>query len=160
MRSLNGSKAENWKKQSLHSCCINKCDAKNIRFIIAFWLTDALRSSKMCGLIFGGVPEWSKGADCKSAGSTFGGSNPPPSTISMNRCWQDKLWLAAGRLSQMGRVWTDRGSTKIAGSNFERRVFCGGPKGERQDAWSNPPPSTISLKMGSFTDCSAGVVQW
>ena len=28
----------------------------------------------------GGVPERPKGADCKSAGSTFGGSNPPPST--------------------------------------------------------------------------------
>ena len=29
---------------------------------------------------FGGVPERSKGADCKSVGSAFGGSNPPPST--------------------------------------------------------------------------------
>ena len=28
----------------------------------------------------GGVPERSKGADCKSVGSAFGGSNPPPST--------------------------------------------------------------------------------
>ncbi len=28
----------------------------------------------------GGVPEWSKGADCKSAGKAFGGSNPPPTT--------------------------------------------------------------------------------
>ena len=31
-------------------------------------------------LFFGGVPERSKGADCKSVGSAFGGSNPPPST--------------------------------------------------------------------------------
>jgi hypothetical protein len=29
----------------------------------------------------GEVPEWSKGADCKSAGEAFGGSNPPLSTI-------------------------------------------------------------------------------
>ena len=29
----------------------------------------------------GGVPERSKGADCKSAGEAFGGSNPPPTTI-------------------------------------------------------------------------------
>ena len=29
----------------------------------------------------GGVPERSKGADCKSAGSAFEGSNPSPSTI-------------------------------------------------------------------------------
>ena len=32
-------------------------------------------------LKLGGVPEWPKGSDCKSDGSTFGGSNPPPSTI-------------------------------------------------------------------------------
>jgi hypothetical protein len=28
----------------------------------------------------GEVPEWPKGADCKSAGEAFGGSNPPLST--------------------------------------------------------------------------------
>src|SRR6266850_635733 len=28
----------------------------------------------------GGVPEWTKGADCKSAGLAFEGSNPSPST--------------------------------------------------------------------------------
>src|SRR5690606_10416574 len=27
-----------------------------------------------------GFPSWPKGADCKSAGVAFGGSNPPPST--------------------------------------------------------------------------------
>ena len=32
---------------------------------------------------YGGVPEWPKGADCKSVVSDFGGSNPPsPTTIS------------------------------------------------------------------------------
>ena len=30
---------------------------------------------------YGGVPEWSKGTDCKSVGDAFGGSNPPPTTI-------------------------------------------------------------------------------
>ena len=29
---------------------------------------------------YGRVPEWPKGADCKSASTAFGGSNPPPST--------------------------------------------------------------------------------
>ena len=29
---------------------------------------------------FGWVPEWPKGADCKSVVDDFGGSNPPPST--------------------------------------------------------------------------------
>ena len=30
---------------------------------------------------FGGIPEWLKGADCKSAGTAFDGSNPSPTTI-------------------------------------------------------------------------------
>ena len=34
------------------------------------------------GLVrLGEVPEWLNGADCKSAGSAYGGSNPPLSTI-------------------------------------------------------------------------------
>jgi hypothetical protein len=31
--------------------------------------------------LIGEVPEWPKGADCKSAGEAFGGSNPPLSTM-------------------------------------------------------------------------------
>ena len=30
---------------------------------------------------YGGIPEWPKGTDCKSAGNAFGGSNPPPPTF-------------------------------------------------------------------------------
>ncbi len=30
---------------------------------------------------FGGIPEWPKGADCKSASTSFDGSNPSPTTI-------------------------------------------------------------------------------
>ena len=29
---------------------------------------------------YGGIPEWPKGADCKSVVSDFGGSNPPSPT--------------------------------------------------------------------------------
>ena len=38
-------------------------------------------SSPIIGLhesAFGWIPEWPKGADCKSVGTAFGGSNPPP----------------------------------------------------------------------------------
>ena len=56
-------------------------------------LTAAYCSSKIRGLILGGVPERPKGADCKSAGSTFGGSNPPPSTIS---CTVKKVSITDG----------------------------------------------------------------
>ena len=30
---------------------------------------------------YGWLPEWPKGADCKSVGNAFGGSNPPPPTF-------------------------------------------------------------------------------
>lgn len=32
----------------------------------------------------GGVPEWTKGADCKSAGAAFRGSNPLPPTVKIS----------------------------------------------------------------------------
>ncbi len=37
------------------------------------------QNTQACSLC-GGVPERPKGSDCKSDGSAFGGSNPPPST--------------------------------------------------------------------------------
>ncbi len=40
-------------------------------------------SSPIASSSRGGVPEWLKGADCKSVGDAFGGSNPPPSTIQL-----------------------------------------------------------------------------
>jgi hypothetical protein len=46
-------------------------------------LTGVPGQIKIRGLRFGGVPEWPKGSDCKSDGSAFGGSNPPPSTTVM-----------------------------------------------------------------------------
>ena len=34
---------------------------------------------------YGSVPEWPKGADCKSVGFAFGGPNPPAPTKTRNR---------------------------------------------------------------------------
>ena len=31
-------------------------------------------------ILYGGIPEWPKGTDCKSAGYAYGGSNPPAPT--------------------------------------------------------------------------------
>ena len=33
---------------------------------------------------YGGIPEWPKGTDCKSAGTAFGGSNPPSPSSKQN----------------------------------------------------------------------------
>ena len=37
-------------------------------------------SSPITSSIFGGIPEWPKGADCKSVVTDFDGSNPSPPT--------------------------------------------------------------------------------
>ena len=42
----------------------------------------------------GEVPEWLNGADCKSAGSAYGGSNPPLSTSQLS-----------GLKKRLMRVW-------------------------------------------------------
>ena len=56
-------------------------------------LSVRVRSS---AFIFGWVPEWPKGADCKSVVSDFGGSNPPPST---------KIVYKASIMTRGGAVW-------------------------------------------------------
>ena len=38
--------------------------------------------------IYGRVPEWPKGADCKSVASRFGGSNPPSPTKQHVSCFK------------------------------------------------------------------------
>ena len=46
---------------------------------------DFSNTMKENDVLFGGVPERSKGSDCKSDGSAFEGSNPSPSTSIMIR---------------------------------------------------------------------------
>ena len=51
--------------------------------------------------IYGQIPEWPKGTDCKSAANCFGGSNPPPSIV-------DKIFIhSINKLitSRGGAVW-------------------------------------------------------
>jgi hypothetical protein len=43
--------------------------------------TFMLKYTDMCyWFLFGRIPEWPKGTDCKSAGTAFEGSNPSPPT--------------------------------------------------------------------------------
>jgi hypothetical protein len=60
----------------------------------------------------GGVPERSKGTDCKSVGGAFGGSNPPPSTIYSF----SKYYFASGN-SSIGRA----SAFQAEGREFEPR---------------------------------------
>ena len=118
-------------------------------------LTATSACKTIAGLHFGGVPEWSKGSDCKSDGSAFGGSNPPPST----KCQVSGSCLHGG-------VFEPMEVHEIAGSDFERCAGRGGPEGEGRDARSiilPPPPDERSCRVAAGVDaaamCLAGVVQ-
>ena len=52
----------------------------------------------------GGVPEWSKGSDCKSDGSAFEGSNPSPSTIFFPVAWQ-RNWVRLALVVGLEGLW-------------------------------------------------------
>ena len=41
--------------------------------------------------LYGWVPEWPKGADCKSVSSAFGGSNPPSPTLPEHLDAQERM---------------------------------------------------------------------
>ena len=66
--------------------------------------------------MLGGVPKRSNGADCKSAGNAFGGSNPPPTTgrIALPTC---EMRIPAG-VAQLARA----SAFQAEGRGFEPRL--------------------------------------
>ena len=70
-------------------------------------------------MYFGGLPEWPKGADCKSAGIAFDGSNPSPSTTpnTLRGVWTRRE-SPAGRIAGVAQL-VERQPSKlnVAGSN-------------------------------------------
>ncbi len=59
---------------------VNVCHAQGGLTIISMAIDTGEKTPHNSRFIYGGVPERPKGADCKSAGSAFEGSNPSPST--------------------------------------------------------------------------------
>ena len=59
--------------------------------------------------MLGGIPEWPKGADCKSVGTAFEGSNPSPTTEPQWRNWQTR------RTKNPVRVKSSTGSIPVCG---------------------------------------------
>ena len=62
----------------------------------------------------GEVPEWPKGADCKSVGNAFGGSNPPLSTSTYKRSFPE----VEGGSSSVARA----SAFQAEGRGFESRL--------------------------------------
>ena len=45
--------------------------------------------------LYGWIPEWPKGADCKSVGFAFEGSNPSPSTYNISCQFHTAGWSSS-----------------------------------------------------------------
>ena len=61
-------------------------------------------SSPFIGL-YGWIPEWPKGTDCKSAANCFGGSNPPPSIFNNNFITRGgAVWKLVGLITRRSQV--------------------------------------------------------
>ena len=82
----------------------------------------------------GWIPEWPKGADCKSVAERFGGSNPPPSIHNFVMITQDNIITDAGWSSLEARR---AHNPKVIGSN--------------------PVPATLNLIF--FTKVNAQIAQ-
>ena len=63
--------------QRLQKHFFSKENKKRVDFVTALSYNNKLSHKKY---IYGGVPEWPKGADCKSVVFDFGGPNPPSPT--------------------------------------------------------------------------------
>ena len=87
-------------------------------------------------MLAGGVPKRSTGADCKSAGYAFVGSNPTPSTI---------LWRVRNRtgLLEAEPAWTSQS----------------GRQTEHESLWASVAPLLLWLIDGGVGQVHAGVVQ-
>ena len=85
-------------------------------------------SSPIIGF-YGWIPEWPKGADCKSVASRFGGSNPPPSIIifTIMVVFFQKLYIINNRV-RISAGWSSlearrAHNPKVAGSNPAPAIF-------------------------------------
>ena len=84
--------------------------------IIGFVLIISALYRTISYAIYGWIPEWPKGTDCKSAANCFGGSNPPPSI-----CLMAIQYYIAGWSSLEARR---AHNPKVAGSNPAPAIYA------------------------------------
>ncbi len=107
---------------------------------------------------YGGLPEWPKGADCKSAGYAFDGSNPSPSTPHLSFV---SFFFSRRKAS------TQRGSSSVGRASAfqaERRRFEPGlPLAERSlphlELTRRPArcPTPFETRVGAECEAAPGV---
>ena len=72
------------------------------------------------------MPEWPKGADCKSAGYAFDGSNPSPSTSEGGPIEEEDIAGVAQLVERQPSKLNVAGSNPVSRSRFNRigKVWC------------------------------------
>ncbi len=93
-------------------------------------------SSTMSEIEYGGIPEWPKGTDCKSAGNAFGGSNPPSPTrkrviLSDGSLFFD--WVIV-KVDSKGGSWRQSGGLSQPPWLFRRKANPPSPDHEKTSA--------------------------
>ena len=86
----------------------------------------------------GWVPEWPKGADCKSVSSAFGGSNPPPSIGNAAFPKRRSISVSTGHAREAGQRYK-RGYGGI-GRHKRLKISRGRPR-------AGSSPATRTLKV-------------
>ena len=87
---------------------------------------------------YGGIPEWPKGTDCKSAVNDFGGSNPPsPTKLRIERCG---VLLFSRRFPNYFMSFCKNGIGSRT-TFFGRKpvLFFAFPASSDRASWSEPP---------------------
>ena len=114
----------------------------------------------------GSVPEWPKGADCKSAGIAFGGSNPPrPTAGSQLADVADDVGHDVGRAAELvqrraRRPARGRPSTRLAtlspGWKFECRRHRAGPGRPATPSRTRPGVGSVAVRLSTTPVAPAG----
>lgn len=137
---------------SLNGCRGRRRAARERRPGVDLRLTGRGPWPTISGFRFGGVPERSKGTDCKSVGTAFEGSNPSPST---------NVFRASGRAATAG----PSGSHLPLGEGFEPKQGSTASPGampnaatKRGSPWRmNPAPGAAGPAGRARRGCSSMV---
>ncbi len=114
-------------------------------------LTDSLQIINGFVRDSGGVPERSKGADCKSAGSAFEGSNPSPSTkrIPRMQMGSERTGSRSRGCSSMVEQKPSKLTTRVRFPSPAPKIFAGDRVGHARSAgFSGPCSSVVEHSLG------------
>ena len=79
--------------------------------------------------IYGQIPEWPKGTDCKSAANCFGGSNPPLPILLITSIIRSNFIARDGAVWKLVGLITDRSGVQVPEGPLYLNIWPGGSAG-------------------------------